>query len=94
MKIDGRKISLMFSDVGSGLVAKKGDTLRCFEICGADNRFFPAEAKIVHNTVVVWSDAVRTPVAVRYAWANNPEGANLFNREGLPASPFRTSELY
>jgi sialate O-acetylesterase len=66
----------------------------CFEVCGVDDRFYPAEAEIVHDTVVVWSQEVSAPVAVRYAWANNPEGANLYNREGLPASPFRTSELY
>ena len=59
-----------------------------------DDEFFPAEAKIVKNTVVVWSDKVISPVAVRYAWSNNPEGANLYNKEGLPATPFRTSELY
>jgi sialate O-acetylesterase len=48
----------------------------------------------VNDKVVVWSDSVSNPVAVRYAWANNPEGVNLFNKEGLPASPFRTSEMY
>ncbi len=94
MKILGSTVILSFSNAGGGLVAKNGDTLRWFELCGADNQYFPAQAKIVHNTVVVWSDAVRTPVAVRYAWANNPEGANLFNKEGLPATPFRTSELH
>ncbi len=94
MKIQGRRVSLSFTNVGAGLVAKNGDTLRCFEICGADNQYVPAKARIVHNTVVVWSDAVPAPVAVRYAWANNPEGPNLYNREGLPATPFRTSELY
>jgi sialate O-acetylesterase len=94
MRIIGRKISLTFSNTGTGLVARNGDTLRCFEICGPDGRFVPAQARIEHNTVVVWSNDVQTPVAARYAWANNPEGANLFNREGLPASPFRTSELY
>lgn len=94
MKINGRKVSLTFSNVGSGLVARNGDKLRWFEICGPDNRFVPAQAKIERNTIVVWSTEVSTPVAVRYAWASNPEGANLYNREGLPASPFRTSELY
>jgi sialate O-acetylesterase len=94
MKVQNRKAILSFSNVGGGLVAKNGVTLRYFEICGSDNKFFPAKAKIVHNTIVVWSDSVRSPVAVRYAWANNPEGANLYNKEGLPASPFRTSELY
>jgi sialate O-acetylesterase len=93
MKITGRKITVMFSNVGGGLVAK-GGTLTWFEICGADNQFVPAKARIEHNAIVVWSDDVPAPVAVRYAWAGNPEGANLYNKEGLPASPFRTSELY
>jgi sialate O-acetylesterase len=94
MKIEGNKIILSFANTGSGLVAKDGGKLKWFEICGIDDEFYPAEAKIVNNTVVVSSDKVKSPAAVRYAWANNPEGANLYNKEGLPASPFRTSELY
>ena len=94
MKIESKKIILTFTNVGSGLIAKNGGKLNCFEICGIENEFFPAEAKIENNTIVVWSDKVTSPVAVRYAWANNPEGANLYNKEGLPATPFRTSELY
>lgn len=94
MTITGNKILLNFSNVGGGLVSKNGGTLKCFEVCGVDGQYFPAEAEIVHDTIVVWSHEVSAPVAVRYAWANNPEGANLYNREGLPASPFRTSELY
>ena len=94
MKIEGNKIILSFDHVGSGLVAKNGGKLKWFEICGRDDDFYPAEAKIVNNTIVVSSEKVKSPVAARYAWANNPEGANLYNKEGLPASPFRTSELY
>ena len=94
MKIEGNKIELTFTNVGSGLVAKNGGKLKYFEICGKDDEFFPAEAKIENNKIVVWSNKVTEPVAVRYAWANNPEGANLYNKEGLPASPFRTSDLY
>jgi sialate O-acetylesterase len=94
MTIRGNKILLTFSGVGSGLIAKKSGKLKCFEVCGIDDKFFPAEAEIVNDTVTVWSHEVTAPVAVRYAWANNPEGANLYNKEGLPASPFRTSELY
>ncbi len=94
MKIEGNKIELTFTNVGSGLVAKNGGELKYFEICGRDDEFFPAEAKIENNKIVVWSNKVTEPVAVRYAWANNPEGANLYNKEGLPASPFRTSDLY
>ena len=52
------------------------------------------QAQIKNNSIIVWSNKVSSPVAVRYAWANNPEGANLYNKEGLPATPFRTSDLY
>jgi sialate O-acetylesterase len=94
MKIKGEEVILSFTGVGSGLTAKNGGELKCFEICGSDNNYFPAEAKIVNDKIVVRSNDVTRPVAVRYAWANNPEGASLYNREGLPASPFRTNELY
>lgn len=93
MKIEGNKIILSFTNIGNGLIAKNGIKLNCFEICGIDNEYFPAETKIKNNTVVVWCDKVAVPVAVRYAWANNPEGANLYNKEGLPASPFRTDDF-
>lgn len=72
------------------MAAKNGGKLKCFEINGTDDEFFQAEAKIVNNAIFVWSNMVTSPVAVRYAWANNPEGVNLYNKEGLPASPFRT----
>ena len=94
MKVEDNKIVLSFDHVGSGLITKDGKRLKCFEICGLDDEFYPAEAKIVNNTIVVSNAKVKSPVAVRYAWANNPEGANLYNKEGLPASPFRTNELY
>jgi len=94
MKIEGSKIILSFTNTGSGLVAKDGEKLKCFEICGRDNEFYPAEAKIENNKVIVSSDKVTEPVAVRYAWVNNPVGVNFYNKEGLPATPFRTSELY
>ncbi len=90
MKVNGNKISITFSHVGSGLVAKGDDGLKQFAIAGADHKFVWAKAEIKNNKVIVWSDQVSNPVAVRYAWADDPEGANLFNKEGLPASPFRT----
>jgi sialate O-acetylesterase len=93
MKIVGSKVILTFTNLGGGLVAKNGG-LKCFEICGIDNKYYPAKAKIDNGKIIVSSDEVIAPIAVRYAWANNPEGANLYNREGLPASPFRTNELY
>jgi sialate O-acetylesterase len=91
MRIAGNKIIVTFTNTGSGLVAKKGD-LKYFAIAGIDKQFVWAKAKIENNEVIVWSEKVLNPVAVRYAWADNPEGANLCNAEGLPASPFRTDE--
>lgn len=90
MKVKGNRVILSFEEIGSGLVAKGGEPLKQFAIASKDKQFVWAEAKIEGNTVVVWSDEVDKPVAVRYAWADNPEGANLYNKEGLPASPFRT----
>jgi sialate O-acetylesterase len=90
----GREATLSFSNVGSGLTTIGGGGLKGFEICGADNNWVPAKTKIVNNKIVAWSDNVLNPVAVRYAWANNPEGVNFYNKEGLPASPFRSSDLY
>jgi sialate O-acetylesterase len=89
MKIQGNKITLSFSNVGSGLMVK-GNELKYFSIAGTDKKFIWADARIENNKVIVWTAAVKYPVAVRYAWADDPEGANLYNREGLPASPFRT----
>ena len=92
MKVDANKILLTFTNIGSGLVAKGGEELKCFAIAGPDKKFVWAQAKIEDNTVVVWGDSISNPVGVRYAWADNPAGANLYNQEGLPASPFRTDD--
>jgi sialate O-acetylesterase len=86
----GNRIIVSFDDVGSGLASADGNPLCWFEIAGDDKKFVPANAKIENDTVVVSSAQVCDPVAVRYAWANNPEGCNLINRDGFPASPFRT----
>jgi sialate O-acetylesterase len=90
MTIKGRKIVISFDNTGSGLYAKGGGSLRQFAIAGADMKFVWAKAKIKRDRVIVKSREIRKPVAVRYAWADNPKGANLYNREGLPAAPFRT----
>ena len=92
MTIKGRKIILSFSDTGSGLVFRKCNGPGPFAIAGADRQFFWAKAKIRNNKVIVWNKKIPDPVAVRYAWADNPEDANLYNKEGLPASPFRTDD--
>ncbi len=89
MNVRGSEIVLHFEHVAGGLVAKGGEPLKGFAIAGADRKFVWAEARIEGETVVVRSDQVAEPVAVRYAWADNPV-CNLYNASGLPASPFRT----
>ena len=93
MAVEGEKVRLRFKYVYGGLVAKNwpSPTLSGFEIAGDDHKFVAAEAKIDGNTVVARSEKVAHPVAVRYAWAMNPS-CNLYNRAGLPASPFRTDD--
>jgi sialate O-acetylesterase len=88
LKTDGEKAILRFSHVGSGLEAK-GDKLTGFTIAGEDKVWHHADAKIEGDTVVVTSDKVSKPVAVRFGWANFPV-VNLWNKDGLPATPFRT----
>jgi sialate O-acetylesterase len=85
---EGDNIIIEFEHIGSGLTVKGGGELYYFAIAGADRKFVWAEARIDNNRVIVRSDEVKDPVYVRYAWADNPEGANLYNLEGLPASPF------
>ncbi len=100
-QVEGNKIRIAFDHVGSGLMVgeKNGlaptkqmadGKLKWFAIAGTDQKWHWAQAVIYGNTIVVTSDQVPEPVAVRYAFAMNPAGANLYNREGLPASPFRT----
>lgn len=89
MRIEGNRAVISFSNTGKGLVAK-GESLKHFAVAGRDMKFVWAEARIEGNKVAVWSDSVAEPAAVRYAWADNPEGANLYNAEGLPAASFRT----
>ncbi|MBI4877020.1 MAG: sialate O-acetylesterase, partial [Acidobacteria bacterium] len=87
---DGAGLRLLFDHAGGGLTAKGGE-LKGFEIAGRDGKFVPAEARIDGRDVVVSSAVVRDPAIARYAWAASPE-CNLYNAEGLPASPFRTSD--
>lgn len=93
MAIEENKIILTFTNIGRGLIVKGSGELKHFAIAGSDNKFIWAKAKIEGNKVVVWNDNIPHPIAVRYAWAGNPEGANLYNKEGLPASPFRTDDF-
>jgi sialate O-acetylesterase len=94
LKLDGDKAIVTFDSVGGGLVNRYGNnpTVNGFEVCGDDRVFYPAKARIAGETVVVSSDRVAKPVAVRFGWKNYPV-TSLFNREGLPASPFRTDDF-
>jgi sialate O-acetylesterase len=92
MDVENGHIVISFDNRGSGLVAKGGTVLKGFAIAGTDKKFSWASAEIAGDKVVVRNDRITHPVAVRYAWADNPEGANLYNKEGLPASPFRTDD--
>jgi len=89
MKIDGNKINIYFANTGSDLMAKNGD-LKGFEIAGSDKQFYPATATIEGDHIVVSSDNVSAPVAVRFGWMDDAGEDNLFNKEGFPAPPFRT----
>ena len=91
MKVEGNKIRVSLDNIGSGLLVKdKYGYIKGYEIAGADKKFFYAKAWLEGNVVVVSGVAVTNPVAVRFAWADNPEDANLFNKEGFPAVPFRS----
>lgn len=86
---EGSRIRINFTNAGSGLSTKDAKELKGFAIAGKDKKFYWAKAIIEGNVVIVSCDKVAEPVAVRYAWADNPE-CNLINSEGLPAVPFRT----
>lgn len=92
MRVLGDRIELDFDHVGAGLVARgeAGTPLQGFAIAGSSGHFQPAHARIEGNRVIVHSPDVERPQAVRYGWVDNPEQANLTNRGGLPAVPFRT----
>jgi sialate O-acetylesterase len=90
MEVRGNKIELIFSNCGSGLTTNDGKELAHFVIADSNKNFVWAKAEIKRNKVVVWNENISNPVVVRYAWADNPAGANLYNKEGLPASPFTT----
>ncbi len=91
-KIEGNKIVVSFSNIGSGLITNDGEELSEFAIAGADKKFVWAKAKIEGDHVIVWNENVSDPMYVRYAWADCPVNPNLYNKEGLPASPFETDK--
>jgi sialate O-acetylesterase len=89
--IEGNKIVISFSHATSGLKTKDGEEPREFAVAGADKKFVWAKAKIDGDKIIVSADGITNPIYVRYAWADNPD-VNLYNKEGLPASPFRTDK--
>jgi sialate O-acetylesterase len=89
MSVEGGKARIAFDDVGGGLIANDAQPLVWFEIAGEDRTFYKAEAEIAGDTVLVWSPRVTAPKAVRFGW-HELAIPNLANKEGLPASPFRT----
>jgi len=92
MAVSGSQVRLKFANVGAGLTLRTGTTtLSGFAVAGADHKFHWAAATLAGAEVVLTCAAVPAPVAVRYDWANNPNG-NLYNRDGLPAAPFRTDQ--
>ena len=92
--VSDNKVTITFDNTGSGLsVIDKFGSLGGFAIAGADKKFYYANAEITSDTtVVIYTKKVIKPVAIRYAWANNPDRATLYNKEGLPADPFRTDD--
>lgn len=90
--VEAGKVRVKFTHLGEGLAFKHGDKLQGFAVAGKDKVFHWAEATIDGDTVVLSCPNVTEPVAVRYAWASKAPWANLFNKDGLPAIPFRTDE--
>ena len=88
---EGSQLRAWFDHAASGLAARSGGELTGFTIAGQDRHFVPAEARLDGDSLVVSSSDVKDPVAVRYAWAGDPV-LNLVNKEGLPASPFRSDD--
>ncbi|QEC56345.1 sialate O-acetylesterase [Flavisolibacter ginsenosidimutans] len=91
-QVDGNKIIVTFNNVGSGLTTNDDEAPAEFAIAGTDKKFVWAKTKIEDDKIVVWSDDVQNPMYVRYAWADDPVNPNLYNKDGLPASPFRTDK--
>jgi sialate O-acetylesterase len=89
VEFEGNRAMVSFDHIGSGLIVKDGSQLKGFALAGSDRKFFWAQGEIQGNRVILTSKEVKQPIAVRYAWANNPIG-NLYNKEGLPAFPFRS----
>ena len=89
----GDQVVLQFESIGSGLMQGRSGELNAFAISGKNRKWHWAKSEIKGNTIIVSAEEVLKPVAVRYAWAMNPSQRNLlYNKEGFPASPFRTDD--
>jgi len=88
----GSAIAITFNNIGTGLTTNDGQLPQEFAIAGTDKKFVWAKTKIEGDKIIVWNDTILDPKYVRYAWADNPVNPNLYNKEGLPASPFTTEE--
>ena len=93
MEINQNKINIYFNKDKSELLSIRGD-LNNFEICGDDNIYYKANASIKEDYIELWSNKIDNPKYARYAFENGPRDINLYNKEGLPASPFTTEENY
>ena len=89
----GDRATVSFTSVGTGLVSGDGEPLRGFEMAGNDGTYYPAVAKIKNHAILLHSESVSSPSAVRYGWSHVPD-VNLFNRSGLPATPFTSSSRH
>ncbi len=89
-RVEGDRMRILFDQAGDGLALRDGDRVHTLMLAGANGEFLPAESAIEECSLLVWHPEIQVPTAVRYAWADNPEGANLINRAGFPAGPFRT----
>ena len=93
MKIEGSKVTVTFSNIGSGLMTtNKYGYIKGFEMAGADQKYHYAKAHIEGDKVIVYSDNVTAPIAIRFGWFDDISENNLFNKEKLPACPFRTDD--
>lgn len=92
MKVSGNRVRVAFAGIGGGLMSSLGTKVGGFEIAGADQVFYPADAILDGNSVIVTSDKVASPVAVRFGWLGDASANSLFNKEGFPAVPFRTDD--
>lgn len=93
MEMRKNQLALSFTNTGTGLMSKDHQKLRNFEIAGEDGVFYAADASIEKNQVILVCDKISKPVSARYAWSDSPQNINFYNKEGLPASPFRTESV-